>query len=135
MYEFQLAISWRGSLHQSPPPLHQPGAVCHVTNTGGFLIGYRYSFNRWLAAEANYGYDRNTQIYFGNGSGPVQSNIHQASGLAVFRLPSVARLQPYALAGGKALTFDPTDNAGGSFTGATCKPKAHLFMVPVPTTR
>ena len=26
--EFQLAIPWRGSLHQSPPPLHQPGPVC-----------------------------------------------------------------------------------------------------------
>ena len=26
--EFQLAIPWRGGLHQSPPPLHQPGAVC-----------------------------------------------------------------------------------------------------------
>ena len=38
----------------------------HATDTGGFLVGYRYNFNRWLAAEANYGYDRNTQIYFGN---------------------------------------------------------------------
>src|SRR5262249_53297144 len=26
--EFQLAIPWRIGLHQSPPPLHQPGAVC-----------------------------------------------------------------------------------------------------------
>jgi hypothetical protein len=26
--EFQLAIPWRGGLHQSPPPLHQPGPVC-----------------------------------------------------------------------------------------------------------
>jgi hypothetical protein len=26
--EFQLAIPWRGGLHQSPPPLHQPGQVC-----------------------------------------------------------------------------------------------------------
>jgi hypothetical protein len=40
------------------------GVQDHVTNTGGFLIGYRYNINRWLAAEANYGYDRNTQIYF-----------------------------------------------------------------------
>ena len=37
----------------------------HATDTGGFLVGYRYNFNRWLAAEANYGYERNTQIYFG----------------------------------------------------------------------
>ena len=26
--EFHLAIPWRGGLHQSPPPLHQPGPVC-----------------------------------------------------------------------------------------------------------
>jgi outer membrane immunogenic protein len=91
----------------------------HVTNTGGFLVGYRYNFNRWLAAEANYGYDRNTETYFGSGLGRVQSNVHQATGAAVVKLPSFARLQPYALAGGGALVFDPTGNAGGSFTGAT----------------
>jgi hypothetical protein len=26
--EFQLAIPWRVGLHQSPLPLHQPGAAC-----------------------------------------------------------------------------------------------------------
>jgi outer membrane immunogenic protein len=95
----------------------------HVTNTGGFLLGYRYNINRWLAAEANYGYDRNTQTYFGGGSGRVQSNVHQATGEAVVKLPSFFRLQPYALAGGGALMFDPTGNAGGSFSGATFEAK------------
>jgi hypothetical protein len=38
----------------------------------------------------------------------------------VVKLPSFARLQPYALAGGGALVFDPTGNAGGNnFAGAT----------------
>src|ERR1700726_1587632 len=41
------------------------GIQQHATDTGGFLVGYRYNINRWLAAEANYGYNRNTQIYFG----------------------------------------------------------------------
>ena len=36
-----------------------------ANDTGGFLLGYRYNLNRWLSAEANYGYDRNTQFYFG----------------------------------------------------------------------
>ena len=36
------------------------GIQQHATDAGGFLVGYRYSINRWLAAEANYGYDRNT---------------------------------------------------------------------------
>lgn len=99
------------------------GVRDHVTNTGGFLLGYRYNINRWLAAEANYGYDRNTQMYFGNGFGRVQSNVHQVTGEAVVKLPDLFRLQPYALAGGGALMFDPTGNAGGSFVGATWQSK------------
>jgi opacity protein-like surface antigen len=92
-----------------------------ATETGGFLVGYRYNFNRWLAAEADYGYDRNTQMYFGNTSGRVQSNIHQFTGSAVVKLPGFGRIQPYALAGGGALVFDPTGNAGGTFAGATAQ--------------
>jgi len=99
------------------------GVQDHVTNAGGFLLGYRYNINRWLSAEADYGYDRNTQTYFGSGLGRVQSNVHQATGEAVVKLPSVLRLQPYALAGGGALMFDPTGNAGGSFSGATFEAK------------
>jgi outer membrane immunogenic protein len=95
------------------------GIEQHATETGGFLLGYRYNINRWLSAEANYGYDRNTQIYFGGAASRVQSNIHQITGSAVVKLPSLARLQPYALAGGGGLVFDPTGNAGGSFAGAT----------------
>src|ERR1700758_2688937 len=95
----------------------------HATDTGGFLIGYRYNFNRWLAAEANYGYDRNTQFYFGGTSARVQSDIHQFTGEAVVKLPTFARLQPYALAGAGALVFDPTGNAGGSFAAATLEAK------------
>jgi len=99
------------------------GVRDQATNTGGFLVGYRYNFNRWLAAEANYGYDRNTQMYFGSGVGRVQSNVHQVTGEAVMKLPGFHRLQPYALAGGGALMFDPTGNAGGSFAGATWQAK------------
>ena len=91
----------------------------HATDTGGFLVGYRYNINRWLAAEANYGYDRNTQTYFGGGAARVESNIHQITGSAVVKLPSFARLQPYALAGGGGLIFDPTGNTGGTFAGTT----------------
>ena len=71
----------------------------------------------------NYGYDRNTQFYFGGTSARVQSDIHQFTGEAVVKLPTFARLQPYALAGAGALVFDPTGNAGGSFAGATLETK------------
>src|ERR1700754_2036438 len=51
-----------------------------ATQTGGLLIGYRFNISRWLAAEANYGYDRNTQSYIGSSPARVQSNIHQITG-------------------------------------------------------
>src|SRR6266481_3385739 len=102
------------------------GIQQHATDTGGFLVGYRYNINRWLAAEANYGYDRNTQMYFGGTGARVQSDIHQITGSAVVKLPSFARLQPYALAGAGALVFDPTGNSGGSFAGATLETKGAL---------
>ena len=39
------------------------GNTQRATQTGGFLVGYRYHFNRWLAAEAAYGYNRNSQHF------------------------------------------------------------------------
>jgi len=85
-----------------------------TTDTGGFLLGYRYNLNRWLAAETAYGFVRNTQTYsvpLSAGSG-IQSSVHQATGGLVFRLPSPARLRlsPYVLAEGGALVFSPTRN-------------------------
>src|SRR6266478_6473538 len=72
-----------------------------TTNTGGFLIGYRYHFNRWLAAEANYGFDRDTQKYFSSGGlSRVQSDVHAATAAAVIDLPfRISRLHPYVLGG------------------------------------
>jgi outer membrane immunogenic protein len=101
-----------------------------ATETGGVLVGYRYNITRWLAAEANYGYDRNTQSYLGGTTARVQANIHTITGSAVVKLPGFAKLQPYVLGGGGALSFDPTNNSGGSFVGATWQAKgAFLYGV------
>src|SRR5205809_672104 len=69
----------------------------HATDTGGFLVGYRYNFNRWLAAEANYGYDRNTQIYLGGKGTRVESNIHMITAQAVHKSQNLAMTQPSAV--------------------------------------
>jgi opacity protein-like surface antigen len=98
-----------------------PGTTQRSTYTGGLLVGYRYSFNRWLAAEGVYGYNRNTQEYIAPvGFARVQSNIHQATGGLAFRLPAPARFRfsPYLLAEGGALIFDPTGNAFASVAAA-----------------
>ena len=96
------------------------GTTERSTDTGGLLIGYRYHFNRWLAAEAVYGYDRNTQRYLGAGLSRVEANVHQATGGFVVSLPAPARfrLSPYLLAEGGALVFDPTGNSFGIVPGA-----------------
>jgi opacity protein-like surface antigen len=90
-----------------------------TTNTGGFLVGYRYHFNRWLSGEADYGYDRNTQTYFSTGGlSRLQSDVHTATAAAVIGLPfRIARLNPYVLGGGGSLVFHPTGNAGVSGAG------------------
>src|ERR1700756_2844115 len=59
------------------------GTFESANKTGGFLLGYRYNFNRWLAAEANYGYDRNTQFYFGGTQAPVPSPHPQKQGSTI----------------------------------------------------
>ena len=97
------------------------GTTQRATDSGGFLVGYRYHFNRWLAGEGVYGYGRNTQEFFSTaGLSRIQSNVHQATGGFVVNVPAPARfrIHPYVLAEGGALVFDPTNNAFGSTAGA-----------------
>jgi len=96
-----------------------------ATDTGGFTVGYRYHFNRWLAAEGNYGFDRNTQEYFGGfGESRVQANVHAVTGDVVLSLPlRLKRISTYALAGGGGLIFDPRGNIGGSVPRASTQGK------------
>lgn len=98
----------------------------HSTDTGGLLVNYRYHFNRWLAAEASYGYNRNTHQNFSlTGASNVQANAHQATGALVVTVPKrIFRLNPYVLAGSGALVFDPTGNSGGVVTGAASQARA-----------
>jgi opacity protein-like surface antigen len=95
------------------------GITHRTTNTGGFLLGYRYNVNNWLSAEANYGWTQNSQLYSGDfGAASVRADVHQVTGSAVVKLPTIFRLQPFVRAGGGTLIFDPTD-ASGNFFGAT----------------
>jgi opacity protein-like surface antigen len=96
-----------------------------TTETGGFLVGYRCHFNRWLSGEANYGYNRDTQRYFSAGGfSRVQSDVHTATADVVVGLPfRIARLNPYVLGGGGSLVFHPTGNPGGFVSGADTQAK------------
>jgi opacity protein-like surface antigen len=96
-----------------------------TSDTGGFQVGYRYHINRWLSAEGDYGFGRNTQNYFGSfGESRVRSDVHAVTGDVVVNLPlPIRRVKTYALAGGGGLIFDPTGNTSGSVPGASTQAK------------
>jgi opacity protein-like surface antigen len=102
------------------------GLSQHATDAGGFLIGYRYRLNPWLSAEADYGFSRNTQKYFVPlTASRVQSDVHQTTAGFVVNVPHPVRLRinPYLLAEGGALVFNPTANKGGIVPGADTQAK------------
>ena len=82
-----------------------------ATKAAGLLAGYSYQFSKWFGAEGNYGYSRNTLSYITTGGAPsVQSDYHAATAAFVVHIPTgVRHFRPYALGGGGALIFDPTD--------------------------
>ena len=90
-----------------------------ATKSGGLLVGYSYQFTRLFGAEGNYGYTRNTQKFNTTG-GPssVESDFHEITGALVVHIPAGDQrvVEPYALGGGGAVVFDPTDRFIG--TGA-----------------
>jgi opacity protein-like surface antigen len=90
--------------------------VQRTTESGGFLVNYRYHFTRWLAAEANYGYNQNSHHRI-TLAGPfgVRANAHQTTGALVATIPSrFARLEPYVLGGGGSIVFDPGSGEVGT---------------------
>jgi opacity protein-like surface antigen len=93
------------------------------TETGGFLIAYRYRLRRRLSAELVYGFNRDTQKYsYTGGSFGTQSNNHQATAGLVEGLPSFGRgrFSPYVLAAGGALIISPRSH---SLLGVETQPK------------
>jgi opacity protein-like surface antigen len=102
------------------------GIFQHSTDTGGFVLSYRYHFNRWLAVDGSYGYARNTQQNFTSSSAfNVQTDVQQVTGALLVTAPrAVLGLHPYVLTGVGVLVFDPTGNSGGLVPGATSQGRA-----------
>jgi hypothetical protein len=102
-----------------------------ATNTGGLMVGYRYHINRWLSAEGNYGFHRDTQEYFSNFSeSRVKSDVHSATA-GLVKLPlRISKFSPYALGGGGGMIFQPTGNSNGFGAGTKVK-GAFLYGVGI----
>src|SRR5260370_39579736 len=57
----------------------QNGTLQHSTDTGGFIVNYRFHFNSWLSREASYGSDRKSQQNFTpRANFCIQSNARRA---------------------------------------------------------
>jgi opacity protein-like surface antigen len=91
----------------------------HTTKSGGLLVGYSYQFAKWAGVEGNYGYTQNTTNTYGNfGQSSIRTDFHEVTGSFVAHIPVEARhLRPYALAGGGAVIFRPTDDAKRTHSG------------------
>jgi opacity protein-like surface antigen len=83
------------------------GVIDTATNSGGFLVNYRYHFNQWSALEANYGNTLFSQIY--NSGSVTQARVQEATLAYVFTfgVDRDARFHPFAEAGTGALFFSP----------------------------
>ena len=84
------------------------GVIDTATDSGGFLVNYRYHFNRWSAVEANYGNTLFTQVY--NSGTVTQARVQEATFAYVFTfgVDREARFHPFLEAGTGALFFSPT---------------------------
>src|SRR5205807_460712 len=89
-----------------------------VSESGGFLVGFRYNLTRWISADGVYGRNRVTERYFTPALSRVQADAHQVTAGFVVNLPFIPRLKPYLLAEGGALVFDPTGSRFSSVAGA-----------------
>jgi len=98
----------------------------HTTKSGGLLVGYSYQFAKWAGVEGNYGYTQNTVNTYGSfGQSSIRSDFHEVTGSFVAHIPvNVRQMRPYALAGGGALVFRPTDDAKTTNSGIDQQTKA-----------
>jgi opacity protein-like surface antigen len=89
------------------------------TQTGGFLVSYRYHLHHGLSVEGAYGFNRNTQKFsYSTEQWRIPTNNHQFTGALVQTLPSFgkARFSPYILVGGGAYALNPMGGQSNTVT-------------------
>jgi opacity protein-like surface antigen len=115
-YRSEFSIQGTANIFKNQDNLDIPH---EATDSGGFMLGYRYHFKPWFAVQGDYGYTRDTQKYFDPvfGETDIQANLHQLTGEAVITAPARSRVRPYALAGIGGLFFRPTNSINNAFVG------------------
>jgi len=124
----EVSASFTGNFQSSTSGL---GTTDSASNSGGFLIDYRYHFNSWSGIEVDYGRTRFTQFYCPTGgtiSSQTQANLNQITlgYLVTFGNRSFKGIKPYVDAGTGALIFSPIFN-GATSPGAFTQDRATFF--------
>jgi opacity protein-like surface antigen len=106
------------------------GLTQSPTKSAGALFSLRYYLNRYAGVEANYGYTRNSQNYtsgFGD-QASVQAGMHEVTGAFLLRGGIRGPIQPFALAGGGILVFNPATDALSSSTLSLSRQTRPTFL-------
>ncbi len=84
------------------------GVLDTATDSGGFMVNYRYHFNKWSAVEANYGNTLFSQVY--NSGTVTRARVQETTFAYVFTfgVDREARFHPFLEAGTGALFFSPS---------------------------
>jgi hypothetical protein len=103
------------------------GTTDSSSNSGGFLVNYRYHFNTWSALEVDYGRTRYTQFYFPTGgsiTSQTQANLNQVtfSYVVTFGERNFKGIKPYVDVGTGALIFSPV--SAGTTAGSLTQDRA-----------
>lgn len=106
------------------------GTTDNASDSGGFLIDYRYHFNSWSAIEAGYGRTTYTQYYEpagGSISFQTQAAVNQFTMGYVFTFGgfSFKKIKPYLDAGTGGLIFSPI--ASGTTSNGFTQDRATFF--------
>jgi hypothetical protein len=90
------------------------GVTYKPSITEGISAGYRFYIFRWLGVEGDYDYfSHDIQKYsLSNTSVSLKSNLNAVTGAAVINIPNpmTKKLQSFALVGGGAMIFRPSES-------------------------
>jgi len=123
----EVSASFTGNFQSQASGL---GTTDNASNSGGFLLDYRYHFNSWSAIEADYGRTRYTQYYEptgGSTTAQTQANLNQLTLGYVFTFGgfNFKGIKPFLDAGTGALIFSPV--AAGTTTSGFTQDRATFF--------
>lgn len=112
------------------------GVTYRPTSSGGGMVGYRFNFSRFLGAEVEYDFFRNTQKFETSSTLlSLRTNVHAATGSAVINLPIHLRSASNPMRWLEAVCCYSIHGTRRSFPGRlrmpSCLEAESIFPLPV----